>query len=255
MKDSPITKIPTREIFLACLKKYKPLVIIGCLILVVFSTMIALLWQAHLHNSDILLKGEKVTGKVFTKKAEPDENGLTEHRIVYNFPAMINANTDPVETFGEQILQQDYWETIKIDDPIEIAYDKTNPQRNLPVVETGINSRFLVLLLTVLLSFFVGFGILILYGFIFNLVLYMSKLLNSGIHTQAKITRIEKRAGNILHYEFEDQSGEIHQGVTGDLPDVIAEQWLVGQTGAICYDPLKPKKNLWYADDWKKYLL
>ncbi len=255
MNSSNNSTVPFKEVLITCLKKYKILVFFGTFLVLLFTTLIALLWGAHLYDSDILRNGEKATGKIFSKKISLDEDGFNEYSIVYIFPAKVSGREGIFDTFGRHILNQEEWEPIKKDDSIEIAYDPNNPERNFPVESGGINSRFMVVIFTVFLGFFAGLGVLILYGFFFNLVIFTSKLLNNGVHTQGKITKIEQNGGMVIHYQFKDGNGKLHEGMSGQISDELAENWKVGQSGAICYDQLKPKKSLWYAEDWKKYLL
>jgi hypothetical protein len=82
-----------------------------------------------------------------------------------------------------------------------------------------------------------------------------SRLRQQGVRAQGAVTQLSARNLRInnvqqwrLHYEYRDFQGQRHMAAT-DLPEDEAQEWKVGDTGAVLYDPSQPAEAVWLGKD------
>jgi hypothetical protein len=173
-------------------------------------------------------------------------NSTTKHyEVTYRFM----ADGETIE--GRDELSHDEWQQLVEREPVEVLY---RPQRASSNRLAAHSSWLLKTIFGLLGSVFTVLG-----GVFFVRAVgkarLESRLRQQGVRAQGAVTELRARNLRIndvqqwrLHYEYRDFQGQRQVGTT-DIPEDEAQQWKVGDTGAVLYDPSQPAEAVWLGKD------
>ncbi len=233
------------EVLKTCVNKYKFLLFICFALIIIPSYLMSASWSSYKKDRDFLRK-------VVLTEARVDKKEIEDYKILYSFKITSKKGVKEIKEEdifkGKESIEKKQWENIKVDDSIQVTYQPDNPSNNN--LRKGGRSPTIIKITTVFLSFFIGLGLITMYGFFKNLVYFTYKMLNFGEKVQAKITYLEDQ----IHYEYEDKEGKKHKDKTQYLSKELRKDLKENSEVLVYYDEEFSNKNIFVANNWKNYI-
>ena len=127
-----------------------------CLLIGVFFLYIG--WEAYSEHARIEEYAGFATGYLTQKHFQRASDGNSVYYLEYSF---VLADGRKVTSKRDIIKEQ--WDVLKVNDPLEIRYDKSNPERNIPLSGGGMSLAY-VFFVSLLGVVFLIFGIMRLFA-------------------------------------------------------------------------------------------
>lgn len=203
----------------------------------------------HVRLHDRLDKdGRNDDGIVLTKEIRfSTENGSRSgpsYHVTFRF-----APVDGTLVRGEAEVGENAWDALTERGPIQVTFLPDAPQSHRVAGQTS-SPMILSIVFSVLGGILACFG-----GFVLFTALGTRRqhaaLRRTGMVAEATVTDIDPSAIRInrvqqwtLRYRFQDVHGTAQTGSCTVSPEE-AEQWQVGHTGSVRYDPTRPRAHVW----------
>ncbi len=129
-------------------------IIFGFISLGVGCFFLAGTWGAYLEYSQVKEYTGQATGQVTKKNFQTSGEGSGNYYLEYLFTESFNGN----KISAGSLISKQQWDALKVGDTIEIRYDRSNPQRNIPLYGRSPSLVFAFFML-VLGAVFIAFGI------------------------------------------------------------------------------------------------
>jgi len=127
-------------------------IISGFISLGIGCVFVAGTWGAYLDYNRIKDYSGQVIGQVTKKHSQTTADGSGNYYLDYWF---VPANGSKINATGSIAKQQ--WEVLHVDDKLDIRYDPSNPNRNIPLYGNS-PSLIMAFFMLVIGSVFIAFG-------------------------------------------------------------------------------------------------
>lgn len=111
-------------------------------------------WEAYLDYNRVQEYSGKAAGRITKKHFQTAADGSGNYYLDYSF---VTASGSKINASSSISKQQ--WDTLQINDNLEIRYDPLNPERNIPMYGAS-PSLVLAFFMLVLGAVFLAFGVL-----------------------------------------------------------------------------------------------
>jgi hypothetical protein len=136
------------------MKKSMPSIVFSVISFFIGVSFIYIGWEAFLEYSRIHKYGGLATGYITHKHFQRASDGNSLYYLEYSFTSF-----DGRKITSKQDVIKDQWDVLKVNDVLQIRYDKSNPERNIPLSGGGISLAY-VFLVSLLGAVFVIFGVM-----------------------------------------------------------------------------------------------
>ncbi len=187
-------------------------------------------------------EGQPAEGMVLVKEVRRDDSGYT-FKVSFRF-----SLTGDGPLVGSAEVDEEAWDALEERGPIPVTYLPGNPRSH------RVPGQKMEVLLPVI--FGILGGILTVLGGMVVLRTVSARrreahLAEEGVVTRATVTDVHTARIRVhgtwqwrIRYRYEDGQGNAHQGVATVTPEE-AEGWQPGQTGAVRFDPARPRRSVW----------
>lgn len=185
-----------------------------------------------------------VLTKSITRRRESGGRESTTYRVEFRF-----RTPEGTVVKREAQVSGDLWDRLVERESIRVTFLPDDPQTNR--IE-GESSIWLVsIVFTGLGLVFVPIGGVIFFRGVAG-ILRELRIQSGG--TLAKATVVEVEPTNIsfkgvqqwrISYRYHDSLGRTHNGASNVMPPEEAQEWKVGDTATVRFDPHAPKKSIW----------
>ena len=200
-------------------------------------------WRAARRFEQDALTAQAAVVETSLQGASRDGNQSTRYLLTYRFTLSNGAEREQTEE-----IPLDVWEALAAGDAVTVRYLPDDPATARTRSTTP---AWVPPLVAVLTAAFALLGVLIARPG-WRRLLVLVRVQRNGVTAQAAVTEVAP-AGIVvnrvpqwrLKYEFRDQRGERHEGLSDYLRPHEAAEWQAGDRGTILYDRDSAADNVW----------